>query len=117
MKLKTGDIFIIAVVILSALCIILGKKEQGGFAVLEADGEVIEVFDLKIDTKYIYTGDYQNVIMVKDGEVFVSSSTCPDKTCVKTHAASQANTIICCLPNKLMIRVVKDKPEVDVISG
>ena len=117
MKLKIGDIFIIAAVALVAFCLLLGKHEQGDFAVLKVDGEIVKTFDLSIDTQYTYLGEYQNVITVKNSEISITSSTCPDKTCVETHAVSAAGGVICCLPNKLLISIVNDKPEVDVVSG
>ena len=118
MKFKIGDILIISFVLISALFILLsGKKEQGDFVVLEIDGRVIKTFSLLEDTEYTYNGDYSNTISVKNGRVCISDANCPDKTCVNSKSISNPNEVICCLPNKLLLRVVSDKNEVDVVSG
>lgn len=118
MKLKIGDILIISIVLISALLILFGgKKEQGDFAVLEIDGRIIKTFSLSEDTEYIYNGNYSNTISVKNGQIYISDANCPDKICVNSKSISIPNDVICCLPNKLLLRVVSDKSEVDVISG
>ena len=46
MRLKYGDLIIIAVILLAAILMIIPKKSNGEQVILTCDGEEIAVFDL-----------------------------------------------------------------------
>lgn len=116
-SLKIGDIILIAFLIVLTLFFIFFNTKKGEKAIIEADGTVIKVLDLSHDSQFVYEGKYKNTIMVKNGSVFVSDSDCPDKSCIHSGKLSSGSKIICCLPNKLIIRIANRNEKVDVISG
>ncbi len=117
MKLKIGDYIIISVVIICAVIMLLPVKNTGDIAVLHCDGQQVKTFDLSINTEFVFKGDYTNVIIVKDGAVSINDADCPDKVCVYSGKISKAGQSICCLPNKVIVRIISSKTETDVISG
>ncbi len=114
-QLKIGDIILILFIIALTVFLLFLNTNKGEKVVVEVNGEIIKTFNLSVDDSFIYDGKYKNTITVKDGKVFVSESNCPDKTCVNSGGIDTG--IICCLPNKLIIRVVESDKNVDVISG
>lgn len=117
MKLKIGDYFIISVILIAAFIMFLPKKKSGDKAIVLHDGREIASFDLSQDTEYDFKDIYINKIIVKDGYIYINDADCPDKTCVHSGKISKSGQTICCLPNKLIIRIVSDSSKVDVISG
>jgi hypothetical protein len=55
---------------------------------------------LRIDSP----GGGWNDITIKDGDIYVSDSDCPDRTCIKTGKLRSESVPIVCLPHKLIIR-------------
>ena len=118
MKIKLGDIIIICLVLVFALLLMVVTFSSGETVYVEVDGKVINTFSLSEDNVFTYEGEYTNVIKISSGEVYIEKSDCPDKTCVHTGKIDSPQKVICCLPNRLVIRIAKgDKTGTDVISG
>lgn len=117
MKLKIGDFFIICIIVFAAVMMLMPGRSTGKRAVLYCDGKEITTFDLSADSEYIFENYLRNKIVVKDGSIFIEDSDCPDKVCVHSGKISKSGQTICCLPNKVLIRVYSDNSETDVISG
>ena len=117
MKLKFGDILIsVALIVISLIFMYLFNK-SGDTVFIEADGKTVASFKLSDDIRYHYTGDYENTIVIKGGKVYIESSNCPDKTCVHSGYIASGDKVICCLPNRLVIRIASDKNKADVVAG
>lgn len=63
-----------------------------------------------IKTEYGY-----NKIVVDNGNIYVSESDCPDKTCIKTGKISGSGKPIICMPHRLEIVISTNK--VDGFTG
>ena len=116
MKLKIGDFLIIIAVISAAILMLVPRHKTGSKAILSYNGEEIITFDLSQNTEYTFEGDYYNKIVIRDGSAYIESADCPDKTCVHSGKISKDGQTICCLPNKMLLRIVSDENETDVIS-
>ncbi|HOQ67411.1 MAG TPA: NusG domain II-containing protein [Candidatus Atribacteria bacterium] len=46
----------------------------------------------------------ETIVEIKGGKVWVSSSPCPDKTCIKMGKIPDNGGFIACLPNRIIIR-------------
>lgn len=71
------------------------------------DGEITETFDLAKDVDTIIHG-YQNGtnhLIIKDGAVWISEATCPDKVCVHQGRVSMNGDMLVCLPNRMIARI------------
>lgn len=115
-RLKKGDILIFCFIIIVAVTIWFPKSKNGSKAILEVDGKRVETFDLSVDMVYEFASKYTNIITIKNGNAYISESNCPDCTCVRTGKISKSGEVICCLPNKLILRIERND-KMDVISG
>ena len=46
----------------------------------------------------------------------MESADCPDQICVKQKPVDESGRDIVCLPNKVVVRVISDKKDVDVVT-
>lgn len=119
---KTGDLIIygtlLVIFILGTVMVIGSKQISSTTAVVTLDGEEIHRINLGlVDEPYEFRvettqGDY-NIIRVENGRIRVVEASCPDKIDVKQGWISNAHQSIVCLPNRLVIRIIQDKPETD----
>ena len=65
---------------------------------------VSKPYTIRID----YEGGY-NILMVREGEIGVIEASCPDHLCVNMGFRDNSLLPITCLPNHLVIKIVKDK--------
>ncbi len=122
--MKKGDFVVIAaVLILSILCLLpFLRRQQGRVATVSLNGQVLYTIDISDPQNegksFTVSGKYTNEILVEGGSIAVTASDCPDKSCVKSGAINSSNSVICCLPNQLIISVSNNtEAETDVISG
>ena len=71
------------------------------------DGKVVEILDLSKDTELTVTGPGggTNHLIVKDGEIWCSEASCPDKVCVHQGKKHLSSDTIVCLPNKMVVTI------------
>ncbi len=105
-KIRNDIIFIAALVLISAL-VGLGFYffRTGGDTVrVTVNGELYGEFSLDEDRtlEIISDGGY-NVLVIKDGEAYVESASCPDGICAAHKPISRSGESIVCLPNKVVI--------------
>jgi len=56
-------------------------------------------------------------VTVKNGKIAVTHSDCPGKDCVGCGWQSQSGRSLVCLPNRMEIRIVTAKSDVDFVVG
>ncbi|MBQ2840351.1 MAG: NusG domain II-containing protein [Oscillospiraceae bacterium] len=109
MKLKTGDFFVVACVILLAAIIwaapFLRNGERGASVTVECDGALVGTYLLDEDTEVDAAGCR---IKIEGGKAYVADSDCPDKVCIKTGEISQRGEAIICIPNRVNIKISGD---------
>ncbi len=108
-------IFITAV-LLFLLPILAGSSGKAEIVIVKT-GEIRSV-SLDTDNEYeIVTEDGELTVCVKDGEVFVSRSSCRDGVCRNTPPVSHSGQSIVCAPAGVMIRITGEEADVDGVSG
>ena len=119
-RLYINDLFLNIFIIL--LCLIIPfaltlKKNDGGVAVISYDSDVVKRINL--EDNYVLCNLHGVNITVKDGEVFVSGSSCPDQLCVNMKKAKNIGDSIICVPNRVSVRIegVSKDGEADVVAG
>ena len=97
---KRSDIILIcsiiltAVIILSILAIIFIGKGQT--VVVKIDGEEYARLPLNEDTTLNITSSLgENLLIIKNGEAYVESASCPQQICVNSGKLSELNPIVC----------------------
>ena len=111
-KLRNDIILIVSLTILlvSACLIIFFLSKKGKYAEIRNGDEVILKVPLDEDKEYVVEGKISEVkIVVKNGEVYVKESGCPDKICIEMGKISKTNDKpIYCAPNEILIVVVEE---------
>lgn len=106
----------------SAAFLLLRPKSGGHVARISLDGQVVEEIDLsRVEAPYTLTidgpGGFSNTITVEKGRICVSKAGCPDQICVHQGYISDGTTPIVCLPNKLIIEIIRGGSGLDAATG
>lgn len=105
--MKKNDFILVGIVLAVAILVFaLIPKESANIAKITVDGKLYSTVSLDTDTR-IKIND-TNVALVKDGEIYMESATCPDKLCVHQGKISDSSKKIVCLPNKVIIEALKE---------
>lgn len=121
---RNDVIFIVALLLVVSalwLCFYL-FREEGDAVVVTVDGKEFGRYSLAEDvTVEIRTGaqdEELNLLVIKDGQAYVETATCPDGICAGHKPISREGESIVCLPHKVVITVYtteeKDAPDIVV---
>ena len=118
----TRDLMIVAVLLLAALALFFlmrSRQERdtgiGAQAVVTVDGREIGRYPLRKSGTFSLNGG-TNILVVENGEAWVSEAACPDKVCMGMGKISRNGEFIACLPNRLLI-VVEGAAEQSPVDG
>lgn len=107
-----NDIILIGVLLLALLLVgggVLLLQKPGDTVVVTIDGRVMGEYPLSQDlTLPIYTGEggeQVNVLVIKNGEAFVESASCPDGICASHKPISHEGQSIVCLPHRVVVSI------------
>ena len=117
--MKKADFIFIAIILLVAIILfaIFMTGEKGATAVVTIDGKEVGRYPLSIDGTFPLNGG-SNILVIENGEAYLSEANCPDKLCVKMGKISKTGQSVTCLPNKLNVRIEgAGDAEVDIIVG
>lgn len=76
-------------------------------AEVSVDGKLVETLDLSKDTEITVSsaGGGTNRLIVKDGEIWCSEASCPDKICVHQGRKHLSSDTIVCIPNEMIVTI------------
>ena len=118
-KLLTDLCVILALLLLAgalAIALRLGR-EAGGYAVVRVDGTETERHSLAVDGVFSLNGG-SNVLVVENGEAWLSYADCPDHLCIKMGKIRYTGQTITCLPNRLTVTIEGGESDgVDFVVG
>ncbi len=113
-KIKNDMIFIgglLAAVILLGLAI-FWLRGEGDRVVVTVDGQPFGVYSLseetEVDIRTGKDGEESNRLVVRNGEAFVESATCPDGICAAHAPISRDGESIVCLPHRVVVTVEQE---------
>ena len=107
-KFRLDVIVIASLLLVSALFFLITalNRDEGAYAEITVDGEVVGAYPLEINATYKINGG-TNELTIENGMAYMTYSTCPDHTCEdarrKAHYVGQT---IVCLPNKISVKIV-----------
>lgn len=103
--MKKGDYVIISAVLIAALisgALLLFGGKNGSKVVISKNNETVFEGDLNGNK----TVDLEsNVVVIKDGKVYVENAECSNQICVNHKAISKKGESIACLPNKVLVEI------------
>jgi hypothetical protein len=112
---KWGDIAILAVFLAAvALTVYFAAKPAGGVVEIYKNGILRYSYPLSQNRQIELDEDGKNLIVIKDGRVYVEAADCVGQDCVHAQPVSNSGGMIVCLPNKVVIRVVAS--DIDAIT-
>ena len=118
---KRGDIFLIGGCLLAALvcCGLWLLLRQGGAEVIvEQNGRETARYALTEDRTVRIEGEGgYNLLVIQNGEAWLSEADCPNLLCVKTGRIRYAGQSIVCLPHKLAVRIAGGASGMDAVTG
>ena len=88
---------------------------SGAMAVVTVDGKEIGRYPLRKSGTFPLNGG-TNILVVENGEAWVSEADCPDKVCMGMGKISRNGEFIACLPNRLLV-VVEGAAEQSPVDG
>lgn len=100
-----ADLIIAAVVLLSGLALLCFKPSgEGETAIIRVDGKEYKKIDLQSTENFEITVNGV-VIACENKEIYVKSSTCPDKICVGAGHLTKSGQSAVCVPNRVSVEI------------
>lgn len=106
-------ICLLVVVNLASLFLLtrIGKSKQ---VIIQVDQKVVGIYDLHdihaaARTVMVQGPLGSSQVEIREGKVRMIFSPCPNHTCRKAGWISSQGQVICCLPNKVLIRISGDE--------
>lgn len=121
LSFQKGDWIAIVSVILLAIGVGLlflpssGETEDSVVQIYQ-DGQLLRELPLTAEETIAITGKYENTLVIREGSVSITHSTCPGEDCVHSGSISKAGRSLVCLPNALEIRITGAQ-EIDFVVG
>jgi hypothetical protein len=104
-------IFALLTLGVSAFLITEAMREPGSVVTVSVDGKKIAEYPLSQNREYILNGG-TNILVIENGKAYITYASCPDKVCMNQGKISLSGERIVCLPNKVMIEVLRDGDEI-----
>ncbi len=111
--LKNDIIFIICLLLVAAMgfAYLYIFRDKGDRVKVTVNGKDYGIYYLSENlVKDIYSGnnnEQHNRLIIKDGKAYVDTATCPDGICVNHTPIFRDGESIVCLPNGVVVTVIK----------
>ena len=119
--LKKGDLYLIGGCLLAALLLCglwLLLRRDGAVVVVEQDGRETARYSLTENTTVRIEGEGgYNLLVIENGEAWLSQADCPTQICVKSGRIRSGGQSIVCLPHRLVVRIVGGASPLDAVIG
>lgn len=111
---RIGDIIIFAILLIAFVVslVFIFLPSKGDVVEIYHSGKLVKSISLTEDATFEIS---EVTIQVKDGEVFVLKSSCPDQLCVKNKHIKKEGESIICLPNQVIIKITGER-EIDGVT-
>ena len=119
-----NDVIFIGVLLLAVILVGLALfffRREGDAVTVTVNQQHFGTYSLSVDrTVEIRTGENReelNLLVIRNGEAFVETATCPDGICAAHKPISRNGESIVCLPHRVVVTVVtQDGEGPDVIA-
>lgn len=112
--MKKADVRLILIVGVVCAALLIWRTlflEEGVSVVVQVNGETYGTYSLN-KNQTVSIND-TNVLVIADGEAWMSEANCPDGLCVSQGHISTNGSMIVCLPNRVVVQVVDADAEDD----
>ncbi len=121
-RLINDIILIVVLVIIPVIMLIYGNidnnTESDALVVITLDGSLYKTLPLFEDLELTVPSENGiNIVIIKDGSVWVSDADCPNQIGVDHNPISKKGEQIVCLPHKVVLEIISgEDSEIDSIS-
>ncbi len=117
-KVKDFIILLIIITVCGLFILISHNQKKGSYAVISVNGKKAERLSLSKDIENFTVKGADNIsFTIKNGEIYVSESDCPDKICLKTGHISRKGQSIICVPKRVSVTIESSGNDTDVTIG
>lgn len=104
---------ILAAALLVFVVIHVFFQEEGSYVQITVDGALYGTYSLHEDQiiEIKKDGVVTNTLEIKGGCANMTDADCPDQLCVHQKAIEKSNESIICLPNKVIVTVIRKKQD------
>lgn len=103
------DLIIVATALVLGISLLLFKPSASGkTAKIYVDGKEYQTIDLE-NTDYLEITVSDVVIICESNEIYIKSSSCPDKICVNAGHLSKKGQSAVCVPNRVSVEILGEK--------
>ena len=106
---------LLAIICISLTLILFLGGSAGEQALIYSDGELVLSLDLSVDGTYrVDCANGWNELVVSEGKISVSASSCTSQDCVR-HSPADHGPPIVCLPHRMVIRFSESEESMDAL--
>ena len=120
-RIRLGDTVVILAVLLTAGLLFAFSflpKEAGAYLSVSSDAGKTSYPLAENRTVTLTSGGYTLCIVIENQQAYVSSSDCPDKTCLHQGKISSAGETVLCVPSGVVLRILGEgSHENDIVAG
>ena len=114
--MRNADWCLILAAVSCCLLLLLAPLPHGKkYLIVYYDGRIVEQIalteSLVLNRKFPH-----NEMLISNGAVSMIHADCQDQNCVKSGPIYKSGQIIACLPNKLALRIITEKAEIDDVA-
>ena len=94
------------------------KGGSGRKLIIMVDGQKIGDMSLNDGKKEIVMQGVRGpfTFEINDGKVRMKDSACPNKLCVKMGYISQEGQVVCCIPNRVVLKITGEEEMYDALA-
>lgn len=121
-KFKKADALLLLALFLAGLLvagILVLTGRNGATVQVRVSGEVTASYPLDTDRTVVIEGadGGTNTLVIRDGEAFVESASCPDGLCVGMGHIKRSGQSVVCLPNEVVVEITEGETgEADAVA-
>ncbi|MFA6075160.1 MAG: NusG domain II-containing protein [Negativicutes bacterium] len=112
---KADWVLILAAVMCCSLLLFTPTHPGNKYLIIYENGKMIERVALS-DSQNLTRKFLHNEVLIINGSVRMQHADCPDQDCVKSGVIDKSGQMIACLPNKLSLRIVAEKADIDDVA-
>lgn len=120
-NIKKADLYFILILIAIATVLLIVfsfiRNDTSDTVIIKVNGEIYGEYDLNTDLIIEINENGHNVLVIKDGLVYMESADCPNQLCVLQREIRSNLGVIACLPNNVIVSLdTKGFSEIDLVA-
>jgi hypothetical protein len=94
------------------------RDKSGQRVIIMVDGKTVKNMSLEDGKNEVVMQGLKGpfVFEIKDGKVKMKDSACPNKLCVKMGWIRHEGQVVCCIPNRVVLKIIGKKDGYDALA-